>query len=55
MLDNFPFVLQILGADFNVETSQIVIIHPATAVIFTYYSRTYSLRLMESLDFYSDL
>jgi hypothetical protein len=50
-----PFVLQILGADFNSETGQIVTVHAATAVIFSYDSRTHSISLEESVDFYSDL
>jgi hypothetical protein len=32
-----------------------VTVHPATAVIFSYDSRTYSISLQESVDFYSDL
>jgi hypothetical protein len=55
VIDNFPFAHQILGGDFNMQTSQIVIIHPDTAVIFTYNPRFYSIKLEDSLDFYSDL
>lgn len=54
-IDNYPFVEQILGGDFNPQTNQFVVIHPSTATIFNYNSRQLNAKIEQSVNYFSDL